>query len=76
MCRSLFYNKVAGLRPTTFLKRRLCEFCENSKNIFFYRTPPMVVSNIGTLEKLEELSGKHYHRKKEELGTTCGFFES
>ena len=32
LCRSLFFNKVAGLR---------CEFCEIFKNIFFYRTPPM-----------------------------------
>ena len=40
MCLSLFFNKVAGLRPTTLLKMRLaqmlsCEFCEISKNNFF-----------------------------------------
>ena len=46
LCQSLFLNNVAGLRPETLLKKRLwqrcfsCEFCEISKNIFFYRTPP------------------------------------
>ena len=39
MCQSFFFNKVAGLRPATFLKKRLalvfsCEFCEISKNTF------------------------------------------
>ena len=40
LCQSLFFNKVAGLRPATLLKKRLwqrCffrEFCEISKNTF------------------------------------------
>ena len=47
--KSLFFNKVAGLYPATLLKKRLiqvlsCEFCEISKNNFFYRTPPVAVS--------------------------------
>ena len=41
------FNKAASRRPAPFLKRRLqnrffsCEFCEISKNIFPYRTPPV-----------------------------------
>ena len=40
LCQSLFFNKVAALRPATLLKKRLaqvfsCKFCEISKNIFF-----------------------------------------
>ena len=37
LCKSLFFNKVSGLRPLTLLKRRLTqvfsyEFCKISKN--------------------------------------------
>ena len=40
LCQSLFFNKVAGLRPSTLLKKTLsqvlsCEFCEIFKNTFF-----------------------------------------
>ena len=46
---SLFFNKVAGLRPKTcnFIKKETlaqvfyCEFCEIFKNTFSYRTPPV-----------------------------------
>ena len=40
-----FFNKVAGLRPVTLLKKESpaqvfsCEFFEISKNTFFYRKP-------------------------------------
>ena len=50
LCRRLFFNKVAGLRPATLIKKKTLaqvfsrEFCEISKNIFFYRTPPMTAS--------------------------------
>ena len=42
----LFFNKVAGLRPETLLKKTLaqvlsCEFCKNSMNAFSYRTLPV-----------------------------------
>ena len=41
---SLFFDKVAGLRPATLSKKHLaqvfsCEFCGISKNAFSYRTP-------------------------------------
>ena len=46
LCQSFFFNKVAGLRPASLLKKRLlyrclfsCEFCEIFKNNIFYRTP-------------------------------------
>ena len=48
MWQSLFFNKVAGLRPTinkvVIKKQTLAqvlsrEFCEIPKNTFFYRTP-------------------------------------
>ena len=44
VCQSLFFNKVAG-GACNFLKKETlthvfsCEFCEISKNTFFYRTP-------------------------------------
>ena len=49
---SLFFNKVAGLRPQacTFIKKEAlaqvfsCEFSEISNNTFFYRTPPVAAS--------------------------------
>ena len=52
LCQSLFFNKVAGLRPKAcnFIKRETlaqvlsCELWEICKNIFFYRTPPVAVS--------------------------------
>ena len=51
---SLFFNKVAGLRPATLFKKETlaqvfcCEFCEISKDTFFYRTPPVAVSKAIT----------------------------
>ena len=44
-----YFNKVASLRPTNVLKEAptqvfSCEFCENFKNTFFYRTPPKAAS--------------------------------
>ena len=44
LCQSLFLNKVAGIRPATFLKETLplvfsYEFCEIFKNNCFFRTP-------------------------------------
>ena len=58
LCQSLFFNKVADLRPATLLKKDSgnfikkktltqvfpCEFCDISKNTFSYRTPPVAAS--------------------------------
>ena len=52
VCQSLFFNKVADLRPQAcnFIKKETlaqvfsCEFCQISKNTFFNRTPLVVAS--------------------------------
>ena len=41
-----FFNKVAGLRPATLLKKFSCEFCEIFKNTFSYRTALVAASSI------------------------------
>ena len=51
LCQSLFFNKFAGLRPVTSLKKETlaqvfsCEFCGISKNTFSYRAPAVVASD-------------------------------
>ena len=49
LCQSLFFNKVAGLRPVSLLKKTLaqaffCEFCKIFKDTFRYRIPLMAAS--------------------------------
>ena len=52
VCQSLFFNKVADLRPQAcnFIKKETlaqvfsCEFCQISKNTFFQGTPLVVAS--------------------------------
>ena len=44
MCQSLFFNKIAGLRPETLAQVFSCEFCKTSKNTFSYRTPRVAAS--------------------------------
>ena len=49
LCQSLFFNKVAGeacnfIKKETLVQLFSCEFCEISKNTFFYRTPPVAAS--------------------------------
>ena len=52
LCQSLFFNKVAGFRPVTLLKKILaqvfsCELYRISKNIFFtehlWTTAPKII---------------------------------
>ena len=49
LCQSLFFNKVTG-QAYSFIKKEIlaqvfsCEFCEISKNTYFYRTPPVAAS--------------------------------
>ena len=45
LCQSLFFNKVAGLRPATLLKKRLWHRCfpvnfVKFQEHLFFRTPP------------------------------------
>ena len=47
LCKSLFFDKVTGLRLATLLKKRQLfsyEFWEISKNTFSYRTRPVAAS--------------------------------
>ena len=49
----LFFNKVAGLRPSTLLKTGsgtilFCEFCDIFQNTFFPRTPTVAASHVKT----------------------------
>ena len=50
LCQSLFFNK--GLQACNFIKKETlalvfsCEFCEISKNNFFYRTPLVAASEF------------------------------
>ena len=39
LCQSLFFNKVAGLRPATLLKKRLWHRCFTVNFAKFLRTP-------------------------------------
>ena len=47
---SFFFNKVAGLRPSNFIKKETlpqvfsCEFCKIFKSTYFNRTPPVTAS--------------------------------
>ena len=49
LCQSLFFNKVAGLRHATLIKRvsGTGDFFEISENTFFYRTPPVAAPVLG-----------------------------
>ena len=38
-CQSLLFNKIAGYRPSTLLKKRLCHMCFSVKFLKFLRTP-------------------------------------
>ena len=42
LCQSLFFNKVAGLRPATLLKKRLWHRCFPANFVKFLRTPLLV----------------------------------
>ena len=53
LCQSLFFSKVATLKPVTlFLKKALAqvfsfEFCEISKNTFLHK-PPLVAASVNS----------------------------
>ena len=55
-----FFNKVAGLRPATLLKKRLwhrcffCEICKIFKTTFFYRTSPVAASDLFVFAALKQ----------------------
>ena len=55
--RRLFFNKVAGLRAASLLKKEtlaqvfFCEFCEISKSTFYYKHLRMTVSDMRSVSK-------------------------
>ena len=56
---SLFFNKVAGgacifIKKETLPQVFSCEFCEISKNTFFYRTT-LVAASVGVLQKFPNI---------------------
>ena len=68
LCQSLFFNKVAGLRPATLLKKTLaqvfsCEYCEIYKNTFLQRTTLMAASdaagNLNVYSMFQRFSSKY-----------------
>ena len=79
LCQSLFFNKVAGLRPATLLKKRLwhrcfpkkgtlaqvfsCEFCKISKNTFFYGTPLVAASVSRSIDRLSRTNFLTYPKE-------------
>ena len=55
----LFFNKVAGLACNLIKKESLaqvfsCEFCEVSKNTFFYGTPQVAASKMIMFKKIRD----------------------
>ena len=58
LCQGLFFNKVAGLKPVTLLKKEAlaqvlsCESCEISKNSFFHRTRLVAALRAASFVKL------------------------
>ena len=47
LCQSLFFNKL--IKKETLAQVFFCEFCEISKNTFFYRTYPVAASTFDYL---------------------------
>ena len=81
LSQSLFFNKVAGLRPQAynFIKKESlpqvfsCEFCKISKNTYSYRRPPVAAYSFCNIHRetavLESLFNKDAGLK------TCNFIK-
>ena len=67
LCQDLFFNKAAGLRISTLLKKRLwhryfhVDFAKSLRTNFFYRTPPVVGSASQELFSGELCMDTHCH---------------
>ena len=78
LCQSLFFNKVAGLRPSTLLKKRLWHrcfpfnFCEIFKNTFSYRTPLVAAFKQKTNLKLRVSSHVRFYPRVNFFNLTPG----
>ena len=75
LCQSLFFNKVADAACNFIKKETLaqvfsCEFCEISKNTFFYRTP-LVAASENEIPALNSLKSFEFKPK-----TIIGYISS
>ena len=67
LCKSPFFNKVAGLRPAALFKKKLRHMCfpvnfANFQEHLFYRTPLVAASLRTHFRKKSEVSSKdHLH---------------
>ena len=50
MPESLFSITWQAFKKETLAQMFYCEFCEISKNTFFYRTPPVALSEDNTIQ--------------------------
>ena len=53
LCQSLFFNKVAGLRPATLLKKRLWHRCFPVNFVKFLRTPFLQNTSDGCFDNTQ-----------------------
>ena len=51
LCQSFFFNKVAGLRPATLLKKRIWHRCFPLNIVKFLRTPLVTASHYWEIKK-------------------------
>ena len=71
MCQSLFFNKVADLRPATLLKKRLWHRCFPAIFVKFLRTP--FVQNTSERLLLEFENGKQFQVVKKYSKIICNW---
>ena len=88
LCQSLFFNKVARWGLQLYYKRGFgtgvfCEFCEISKNTFFYRTPLVAASKASKKNqkllssfKLSNELRKHSCSKRQKQSPGCSIKNS
>ena len=62
-CVRVLFNKSAGYRPATSLKKRLRNNCFPT-NTLFYRTPPLAASGYSSKVKPNDSHKKTFTRKK------------
>ena len=81
LCQSLSFNKVAGVASNFIKKETLahvfsCEFCEISKNTFFYRTPLVAASERLLLlkRKVSFLTFKYTKCHNDGMVLSCNMF--
>ena len=72
LCQSLFFNKVAGFRPATLLKKRLWYRCFLLNFAKLLRIPFLQNTSSGIRQKVESQNG--CFKKAKSGGKKCVFF--